>query len=204
MAAVDDLDIANYHYVSVHAPSKFRTMTERQIAKSLLPCIDRRWPVILHPDAIEDAGCWREFGRLLCLENMDKRKSSGRTADELAKHFDSLPEASLCLDLGHARQVDPTLGIARHIVRQYGDRLVQIHLSELDATCHHARLSMATVWAIKEIASQIPDAPVILESVIPAAEMSRELVMAKACFETPSSQKAAPQTSEVATVALLH
>jgi hypothetical protein len=204
MAAVDELDIANYRYVSVHAPSKFRTMTERQVAKSLLPCIDRRWPVILHPDAIGDPGCWREFGRLLCLENMDKRKSSGRTADELAKHFDSLPEASLCLDLGHAKQVDPTLGIARHILRQYGDRLVQIHLSELDATCHHARLSMATVWAIREITSQIPDAPVILESVIPAAEMSRELEMAQACFEQPMSARATSQRSEPANVAPLH
>jgi hypothetical protein len=197
MAAVDNLEISRYRYVSVHAPSKFRTMKEADIAKALLPCIDRGWPVILHPDAIGDHGYWRDFGRLICLENMDKRKASGRTADELARHFDLLPEASLCLDLGHARQVDPTFGIARQILRRYGNRLTQMHLSELDATCHHARLSMATVWAVREIASQIPDAPVILESVIPAGEISRELAMARACFEHPVSPRAVPNVAVV-------
>jgi hypothetical protein len=183
MAAVDGLDIARYRYVSVHAPSKFRSMKEADIARLLRPCIDRGWPVIMHPDPIRDYGCWRDFGRLLCLENMDKRKPTGRTAEELAPHFEALVDASLCLDLGHARQVDPTMGIARRILKDYGDRLVQLHLSEIDATCHHRPLSMATVWAVREIAAHIPDAPVILESVVEPDYIARELEMAAACFE---------------------
>ncbi len=183
MSAVGELDLSRYRYVSVHAPSRLKTIKERAVAELLLPCIDRGWPVILHPDAIGDHGCWRDFGRLLCIENMDKRKPAGRTAEELAPHFQALPEASLCLDLGHARQMDPTLGIARQILRDYGSRLMQIHLSELDAKSHHEPLSMATVWAVREIARSIPPAPVILESVVQEHQIAMELQMANACFD---------------------
>jgi hypothetical protein len=75
------------------------------------------------------------------------------------------------------------MGIARRILKDYGDRLVQIHLSEIDATCHHQPLSMATVWAVREIAAMIPDAPVILESVVAEHQVGKELEMASACFE---------------------
>lgn len=184
MAALDGLDIASYQYVSVHAPSKFRTMKESAIATALLPCIDRGWPVILHPDAIGDVGCWRDFGALLCIENMDKRKPSGRTADELEPYFEALPKASLCLDLGHARQVDPTFGVARRILRDHGGRLIQLHLSELDAKSHHEHLSMATVWAVREIARLIPDVPVIIESVVKPEQIDKEIALAAACFDS--------------------
>lgn len=186
MAGVDDLDLSAYDYVSVHAPSRLTTMREAAVAEMLRPCIEKRWPVIVHPDAIGDHGCWRDFGDLLCIENMDKRKPTGRTVAELQPHFDALPEASLCLDLGHARQVDSTLGVARRILEEYGDRLTQIHLSELDVRCHHAPLSMATVWAVREIARHIPPCPVILESVVEPPEIDSELEMASKCFESPA------------------
>lgn len=185
MDALDQIDVGRFRYVSVHAPSRLRTMRERDVADLLRPCIERGWPVVLHPDAIGDHRCWSDFGRLLCLENMDKRKPDGRTAAELDHHFDRLTEASLCLDLGHALQLDPTLGIARQILRSYGDRLVQIHLSELDSTSRHVPLSMTTVWAVREIARGIPDAPVILESMVEPDGIAKELEMAAKCFETP-------------------
>jgi hypothetical protein len=187
MAGIAALDLSAYAYVSVHAPSRLKSMKEAAVADALRPCIDKRWPVILHPDAIGDHGCWRDFEDLVCLENMDKRKASGRTVDELRPHFLKLPRASLCLDLGHARQVDPTLGIARQILEEYGGRLKQLHLSELDVHSHHAPLSMATVWAIREIASHIPKCPVILESMVSASEIGAELAMAAKCFDvTPA------------------
>jgi hypothetical protein len=185
MEALSELDLASFEYVSVHAPSRLREMREPDAAQLLRPCLDRKWPVVLHPDAIGDHGLWRDFGKNLCLENMDKRKTSGRTADELARHFKELPEASLCLDLGHARQVDPTLGIARRILRDYGERLVQLHLSELDAKSRHVPMSMATVWAVREIAPAIPAVPVILESMVGPDQIARELEMAARCFELP-------------------
>ncbi len=184
MGALERLDLARYKYVSVHAPSRLCHMTEREVAGFLKPCIDRQWPVVLHPDAIQDHGVWKDFGRLLCLENMDKRKAVGRTASELEPHFKMLPEASMCLDLGHARQVDPTLGVGRELLREFGSRITQLHLSELDAKSRHTPLSMATVWAVREIAHLIPPVPVILESVVQPDKISKEFNTALKCFET--------------------
>lgn len=182
MAALDRLHLEAYEYVSVHAPSKLNTMKEADVAEMLRPCIERRWSVVLHPDAIGDHGCWRDFGRLLCIENMDKRKAVGRTADELRRHFRELPEASMCLDLAHARQVDPTLGIAREIIREYGGRILQLHLSELDVKSHHEPLSMGAVWAIREIVHLLPECPVIIESMVEPDAITSELEMAARCF----------------------
>jgi hypothetical protein len=183
VGALDRLHLDGYRYVSVHAPSRLRTITEAAVADMLQPCIDRKWHIVLHPDAIGDHGCWRDFGRWLCVENMDKRKEAGRTAGELRRHFRELPEASMCLDLAHARQVDPTLGIAREIIREYREKIVQLHLSELDVKSHHEPLSMAAVWAMREIAHLLPECPVILESVVRADAIDSELEMAARCFD---------------------
>lgn len=191
IAALDELELSAFEYISIHAPSRFNTMTEADAADLLLPCVDRQWPVVLHPDAITDHGCWRDFGRLACLENMDNRKPSGRTAEELAPHFAQLPNASFCLDLGHAQQVDSTMGIARKMLRDYGDRLMQLHLSELTADAHHQPLSMATVWAVQEISRLIPEAPVIVESVVQPDQVDSELAMAAQCFAGSVQRSAA-------------
>lgn len=183
MGALDRLHLDRYRYISVHAPSRLGVMKEAAVAELLQPCIEHGWSVVLHPDAIRDHGCWREFGRLLCIENMDKRKEAGRTAGELRRHFHELPEASMCLDLAHARQVDPTLGITREIIREYGDKIVQLHLSELDVRSHHEPLSMAAVWAIREIAHLLPHCPVILESMVQPDAIDGELEMATRCFD---------------------
>jgi hypothetical protein len=199
MQALADLRLEQFGYVSVHAPSRLVSMAERDVARMLLPCIDRGFHVVLHPDAIDDPGCWRDFGALLCVENMDKRKLTGRTAAELERFFSDLPQASLCLDLAHARQVDTTLGVARFILSEIGgDRIAQVHLSELDARSHHGPLSMTAVHAIRGIAHWIPPVPVILESVVGEADIAEELAMARRCFEpTPTATQApeAPRTA---------
>src|SRR3990172_5549592 len=140
MAAASTLDLSAYRYVSVHAPSRFSTLSEAEAAKLLEPCIERGWPIVLHPDAIHDASSWDRFRELLCIENMDKRKPLGRTAVELAPWFERFPDACFCLDLGHARQVDPSLTIAHALINRFGKRLRQIHLSELDYRSKHEPL----------------------------------------------------------------
>ncbi len=60
---------------------------------------------------------------------------------------------------------------------------MQLHLSELDVKSHHEPLSMAAVWAIREIAHLLPDWPVILESIVQPNGIDSELEMAVRCFE---------------------
>ncbi len=45
MAALSELDLSQFTYVSVHAPSRLKTMRESEVAEALNPCVDRRWPV---------------------------------------------------------------------------------------------------------------------------------------------------------------
>src|SRR5579884_366303 len=130
--ALDRLDLTNFDYVSLHAPSQVIDMSEQSLVARLQIVAARQWPIILHPDVIRDFGPWRELGGLLCIENMDKRKPIGRTVLELNRVFDELPQASFCFDIGHARQVDPTMSQAAEILHAFKCRLRQLHVSEVN------------------------------------------------------------------------
>lgn len=183
MAALPELNLTGFAYVSVHLPSKFRQLTERQVVRLLRPCVERGIPVVLHPDVIENVQSWRSFGTLLCIENMDKRKSTGRTVEELEYFFSEFPGATFCLDIAHARQVDSTMGEAWFMLNRFAKRLRQIHISEIDGTGHHHGLSQTAISATASIARLVkPDIPVIIESQVNQAEIDKEIESVKRAF----------------------
>src|SRR4051794_36596498 len=94
--AIPHLDLSRFAYVSFHAPSRLQTLDEETVFELLLRLPDS-WPIVVHPEILRTPALWRALGRRLCLENMDNRKTSGRTLDELRQLFDSFPEASFCL-----------------------------------------------------------------------------------------------------------
>src|SRR5258708_39564965 len=106
---LDKLDLPRFQYISFHAPSAMEQSYEPSALKLLKEVAARNWPIIVHPDAMHTPSAWAFLGDCLCIENMDKRKPIGQTATDLAKFFDALPNASLCFDIGHARQIDPTI-----------------------------------------------------------------------------------------------
>jgi hypothetical protein len=176
MTALGDLDLGEFEYVSVHAPSKFKTLTEAAAAELLQPCIERKLPIVLHPDAIHDPSSWQQFGQLLCIENMDKRKPTGRTMSEMDAFFARFPAATWCFDIAHARQIDSTMSEARSMLKRFGSRLCQVHISEVNDRGHHDPLSAATVRATQMVAALIdPGTPIIIESMIPEADIEREI-----------------------------
>lgn len=180
MRVLVELDLTAFTYVSVHAPSRFRELREAVVIELLTKCIDLEIPVVLHPDAMSDVAGWEQFGELLCIENMDNRKPKGRTRDELAPFFEKLPAARFCLDLAHARQVDGTMTAAREMLRSFGDRLGQIHMSEIDSAGRHYGLSRASVRSFRRIARLIPETtPIILESPVTENELHEELMLAR-------------------------
>src|SRR4051794_36681133 len=62
MAAIRTLDLEDFQYVSVHVPSKFKTLTEFDVATKLRVCIDLAIPIVIHPDIIETPSFWLPFG----------------------------------------------------------------------------------------------------------------------------------------------
>jgi hypothetical protein len=177
--ALESIDVSRFSYVSVHAPSKYDRSLEKEIAGKLQNVAKRGWPVVLHPDTIHDFAVWESFGGRLLIENMDKRYATGRTVAELATIFDRLPQAGLCFDVGHCKQVDPTMNESFAILREFGTRLGQIHLSEVNTQSAHAPLSDASIRAVERIAPFIPGrVPIILESPVSASEIDWEIARA--------------------------
>jgi len=176
---LDELDLREFSYISVHAPSRFVDLSEADIVALLRPVFERHWPVVLHPDAIIDFSIWQQFGNLVCIENMDKRKPIGRTAKELAEVFAKLPDASLCFDIAHARQVDPSMYESRRILRTHGHRLRQVHLSDINANSVHEPLGFTAIQSYRQLASMIPvGIPIILESPIDEDSLLMEIEQA--------------------------
>jgi len=182
--SLDSLDLEQFSYISVHAPSQLQTLNEAQVLDALQPVFRRGWNVVFHPDTFEDLSILNPFGELVCIENMDKRKPVGRTAKELSKVFAELPNASFCFDIAHAKQIDPTMMEARKILSQHGHRLAQVHLSAVNSASQHEPLSYPSMISYREITGLIPRTiPVILETPIPEESVVAEMERAMRLFQ---------------------
>ena len=165
--AIGQLSLGSFDYVSVHAPSRLHALSESELVDTLLVFASRRWPIVVHPDVITDFAAWRRLGSCLCIENMDQRKSIGRTTAELAPFFESLPEAGFCLDLAHAAQIDPTMTEARRFLSAFSQRLLQVHVSSVDSESNHGPLTLSSRLAFRSVATaRLMQVPWILESVV--------------------------------------
>lgn len=165
---LNNLPVDHFKYVSFHAPSWFEAADESKVVKELEPVYRRGWNIVVHPDVIRKPSLWRRFGKQLLLENMDRRKPIGRTADELQSLFTQLPNARLCLDMAHARQLDTTLTLLTELIRRFSDRIAEVHISELDSACQHQPMSWCAVNDYKKISWRcfVSGVPVIIESML--------------------------------------
>ena len=162
---LDNLDLGKFSYKAFHAPSSIDRSFEPVAIKLLEQVASRGWPIIVHPDAMHTPAAWAHFGDLLCIENMDKRKPVGQTAVDLARIFEVLPDASFCFDIGHARQVDPTMSEATAILQSLRAKLRQLHVSEVNTQSKHDPLSLESVLAFHRVSHLVsPEIPIIMES----------------------------------------
>lgn len=183
MSCLTQLDLSGFGYVSVHAPTKFVELREARVIELLKPAVDLRLPIVVHPDSIQSLELWNSIGPLLLIENMDKRKASGRTVSELKFVFESLPEAGLCFDVAHARQVDPSMIESAQMLRTFQDRLREVHVSGVTTRSIHGPISAAARFAYVSIADLIPmTVPIILESPIEEPMIQEEINFARGTF----------------------
>ena len=165
--AISDLDLSGFTFVSIHAPSRFAPEEEAWVVDHLRVLADQGFPIVVHPDVIFSPYRWLMLGDRLLIENMDKRKPIGRTVDDLRGLYEVLPAARFCFDVGHARQVDPSMTEAALLVRCFQDRLCEVHMSEVNTASRHDPISKNAVNAFRTVMSSIAeDIPIILESLI--------------------------------------
>jgi hypothetical protein len=173
---LERLDLGQFKYISFHAPSSMEAGFEATALQLLEQVTRRGWAIIVHPNAMHQPQEWARLGSSLCIENMDKRKPIGQTAGDPAEIFKGLPEATFCFDIGHARQVDPTMSEASSLLKVHSHRLRQLHVSEVNTQSRHDALSLESVLAFQKVAHLIPaDVPVILESRVEEAEIDQEI-----------------------------
>jgi hypothetical protein len=176
VAELDRLDLSRFRHISFHAPSSIEPPFEQAVLKLLAEVATRGWPIIVHPDAMVNPSEWASLRDSLCIENMDKRKPVGQTARQLAEIFQVFPNASLCFDIGHARQVDPTMVEASVILRTFRHRIRQLHVSEVNTQSKHDPLSLESILAFHRVAHLLPaDAPIILESRVEESQIEEEI-----------------------------
>jgi hypothetical protein len=176
LRSLDGLDLSHFSYISIHAPSYFSPEAEAGIFEALYEIRHRGWPIIVHPDTLHDFSLWKRLGNLLCIENMDKRKPSGRTVRELERIFDEFSQASFCFDIGHARQVDTSMTEAYRMLKRFSSRLRQVHISEVNTQNKHDRLSFVSILGFQEVTHLIPPStPVIIESIVTEDEIGAEI-----------------------------
>ena len=142
---------------------------------------DQGFPIVVHPDVIFNSYRWLVLGDRLLIENMDKRKPIGRTVADLRGIFEVLPAARFCFDVGHARQVDPSMTEAALLVHYFQDRLCEVHMSEVNTASRHDPISRYAVSAFSTVMSSIPeDIPIILESLIDEGQSDVETEIQRA------------------------
>ncbi|MCK9247922.1 MAG: hypothetical protein M0P31_02960 [Solirubrobacteraceae bacterium] len=156
-----------FRFLSVHAPTKQRSLPEPELVARLLALPSTVDAIVVHPDVIDVPERYAPLGATVVLENMDTRKDDGRTAAELAPYFAALPDAGFCLDVPHAHSIDPTLEEAHAMLDAFGERLRHLHVSSLDADSHHVTLRPEDEAAFAPILGRCLDVPWILEAPLP-------------------------------------
>lgn len=184
VGAIGGLDLARFGYKSIHAPTDAED--EAAIIDKLKPLADMGYSIVIHPDRVRSFSAWRSLNGALCIENMDARKPTGRTVAELERCFEQIPDAGFCFDIGHARQVDPTMSEAVAMIERFGDRLRQVHLSEVDSAGGHHPLTWGGIEAFRSVLARIPESvPVILESTVKESDIQDEINEARSLLSKP-------------------
>lgn len=153
-----------FRFLAVHGPSKGRTLDDDDLSRRLdrLPtAIDA---VVLHPDQLTSPAVYARLGAVLALENMDDRKSGGRTVEELEPLFRDLPLARFCFDIAHAASVDPQMEEAHALLDRFGPCLSHVHLSSLGRDGSHVPLTREDEECFAPVLRRCRDVPWILEA----------------------------------------
>lgn len=156
-----------FRFLSVHAPTKQRRMSEAELVAQLAALPASVDAIVIHPDLIEDPSLYARVGARLAIENMDARKPTGRTVEELEPLFEALPDAGFCFDVAHAWSIDPTMEEGERLLDRFAGRLCHVHVSSIDELGHHMPLAEEHEELFEHTLGRCLGVPWILEAPLP-------------------------------------
>ncbi len=168
-----------FDWVSLHAPVKVnygapKNSYDREIFAKIQKLHEMRLLdlVVFHPETVADFAPFKDLNFPVAFENMDNRKGSCRSAEDIVKILSISESFWFVLDVNHVCTNDPTMNLADEFYNQAGHRLKEIHLSGY-AGYHeplHVTRQSGIVGAIKRF-----DVPIIIESVVSPETLDREM-----------------------------
>jgi len=161
--ASGDISLKSFDYLSVHGPAKGRKLPEQELVAKLRRFCPLADSIVMHPDTMYDFELYKVLGSSLVVENLDDRKTFGQSVDDLEHVFRQLPAAGFCLDLAHAKSVDPTMDLAHELAHTFKTRLRQVHLSSIGPDQHHCPLTESDWVLFQPVLKHCQDVPWIFE-----------------------------------------
>jgi hypothetical protein len=97
----------------------------------------------------------------------------------------ALPDAQMCFDIAHARQVDTSMTIAYSIAQAFRGMIKQIHISTVNTSSRHDLITPNAARSFHALASIIPSTiPAILETPVRHGQLAEQLEMGKFSLDT--------------------
>ena len=173
---IEKSDLEGFDYVSLHAPgfdynNDKETINIFEKISNFSREIRRLDLVVFHPDTVNDFSIFDNVDFKIGFENMDHRKGSCRTVEDIELVLSQNSRFKLILDVNHVWINDPTMKLAQYFYKKLGDKIAQIHLSGFKEL-HDPLFETKQLEIIKAI--QNLDVPIIIESVVAQETIKKE------------------------------
>lgn len=162
-----DTSLSGFEFISLHTPSVAYAKNEksRKILDKMRVLVGKYKinNLVFHTDTVLDWGVFDEYKDLpISIENMDDRKKSGKSVEDvraiLEKH-----DFGLTLDLQHCFVNDESLQLALDFQEEFGDRIVEYHISGFNENfLHYSLFKTKKDQIISALLKK--DLPIIIES----------------------------------------
>jgi sugar phosphate isomerase/epimerase len=157
--------LKRYDYVSIHGPMIGIRYGNDDKTKEIIARLKERCGelpvkgIVLHPDLVEDFEIFDGCGLPFLIENMDGSHSVG-TSPEYFERMKRRYSFGFVLDVQHAYEHDPSMGMAREMIDAMGDRLRHMHVSGCSVGENHIPVHMSenrnAIVKILEMGIRVP------------------------------------------------
>lgn len=118
--------------------------------------------IVIHPNKVNNWSVFGNFKMNWMIENLDDRAEKYKSLDDLKEFFGLHPKWGLVLDLGHCNSNDKSMILARDLIKEFKDKISEIHLSGYET--FHDPLHRTKQTEIINYCQNL-SAPIIIESV---------------------------------------
>jgi len=168
--------LKGFKYKSLHAPGLNFEYRKNKETTDVLDKISQLYEkfkfdyIILHPDRVENWDVLEKYKHLpIAIENMDSRKETGKSVEQLKPIFKKI-DIKMLLDLLHCCSIDTSLNNVRKMYNEFKSRIIEFHISgQGNKPGLHRPLYRNKQ---DEIINAIPEGniPIIIESVVMKSE----------------------------------